>query len=173
MENETRSTNQGAVLSPEKLTQFFTKQLNRIYCAKHHLLKRLPELGSHAHFRDLALAIDETVTDVERQIARMDEIFLLLEIKPGFEHCQGIIGIIEDAFSAIQQEVGDPEMRDLSILFYLQNIEGIEMASFKMLNMAAPKLEKKEVRQLLIENLDEAREDFGLLEYITSTYFKA
>jgi ferritin-like metal-binding protein YciE len=171
MEKETNTTPQTNVLNPEKLNQFFTSQLNRIYCAKSHVLRRLPEIGNHAHFTDLKYAITETVTDVERQIERMDQIFLLLETKPGFEHCQGVTGIIDDAFSAIHREADDPELRDLSILFYLQNIEGIEMASFKMLKMAAPKLDKKEIRQLLRENFDEAHEDLALLQHITSTYF--
>jgi len=171
METPAKETPHTNVLNPEKLNRFFITQLNRIYCAKSHLLENLPQIGIHAHFRDLTFAIKETVADVEKQIARMDEIFLLLEIKPAAEHCQGVIGIIEDAFSAIHKEAGDPEMRDLSILFYLQNIEGIEMASFKMLNMAAPKLDKKEIRQLLKENFDEASGDLALLQHITSTFF--
>jgi ferritin-like metal-binding protein YciE len=63
-------------------------------------------------------------------------------------------------------------MCDLSILFYLQHIESIEMASFKMLNLAAPVIDKKETRYLLQENYDEASEDLALLRLITTKYFK-
>ena len=128
------------VLHPQKLVAFFINHLNRIYCAKSHLQKNLPEMREHAHFADLINAITET--------------------------------LIDDTLSAISQETNDPEMSDLSILFYLQNIEAIEMASFKMLNLAAPKLGHKDIKQLLKENFDEAQEDLVLLQEITSKYLQ-
>jgi ferritin-like metal-binding protein YciE len=160
------------VLHSRKLIAFFINHLNRIYCAKSHLQKNLPEMREHAHFGDLINAITETLVDVEKQISRMDNIYTILGIKPGFEDCLGVIGLIEDTFSAISQEAEDPEMSDLSILFYLQNIEAIEMASFKMLNLAAPKLEQKGIKQLLKENFDEAQQDLVLLQQITSKYLQ-
>jgi len=160
------------ILQSRKLFAFFTNHLNRIYCAKSHLQERLPAIREHAHFTDLTNAITETLVDVEKQISRMDEIYAILDVKPGFEDCLGVIGLIEDAFSAISQEADDPEMSDLSILFYLQNIEAIEMASFKMLNLAAPKLGNKNIKQLLKENFDEAQDDLALLQQITSKYLQ-
>jgi ferritin-like metal-binding protein YciE len=165
------STSQHA-LSPEKLKQFFISHLNRIYCAKSHLQEWLPEMRVYAHFNDLINAISETLVDVEKQISRMEEIYILLDIKPSFENCEGVIGLIEDTFSVIQQGTNDLQSRDLSILFYLQNIESIEMTSFKMLRLAAPQLDKKEIKQLLKENFDEASEDLALLNVITSSYFR-
>jgi len=160
-------------LNPEKTNRFFIDHLNRIYCAKSHLQDRLPEMRTSAYFTDLVHAITETLVDVEQQISRMNEIYLLLGIKPGFESCAGILGLIEDAFSAIHQGGDDPQTRDLSILFYLQNIESIEMASFKMLKLAAPQLERKKIKQLLKENFDEASDDLALLRLITFRYFRS
>ena len=40
---------------PDKLRIFFTIHLNRIYCAKTHLVSRLPEIERNAHFNDLQL----------------------------------------------------------------------------------------------------------------------
>lgn len=160
------------VLDPAQINRFFIDHLNRIYCAKSHLQERLPEMRSFANFIDLVNAITETLVDVEQQISRMDEIYFLLGVKPGFDNCKGVIGLIEDAFSAIHQRGDDPQTRDLSILFYLQNIESIEMASFKMLKLAAPKMERKEIKQLLKENFDEAKADLLLLHLITARYFK-
>lgn len=159
-------------LDPEKVNRFFADHLNRIYCAKSHLQQRLPEMRSYAHFTDLVHAITETLVDVEQQISRMDEIYFLLGTKPGFESCEGVLGLIEDAFSAVRRDDDDPQTRDLSLLFYLQNIESIEMASFKMLKLAAPQLERKEIKQLLKKNFDEASDDLALLRLITSRYFQ-
>jgi ferritin-like metal-binding protein YciE len=159
-------------LSAQNLRVFFISHLNRIYCAKSHLQKQLPQIREHAHFTDLSHAITETLIDVEKQLARMDTIYHLIGVSPDGENCHGMIGLIEDTFSAIYNEKQDPEMRDLSILFYLQNIESIEKASFKMLNLAAPLIDKKEIRQLLKESFDEATEDLTLFQLIASNYFK-
>jgi len=172
MEKDNGSLPQGA-LSAEKLHSFFINHLNRIYCAKSHLQERLSEIRTYAHYTDLIHAITDIVVDVEQQISRMDKIFSLMDIKPGVENCQGVLGLIEDVFSAIGQQRHDPVMRDLSILFYLQNIESIEMASFKMLKLAAPAIDKIEIRELLKENFDEASEVLALLQLITEKYFEA
>jgi ferritin-like metal-binding protein YciE len=160
-------------LSASKLHLFYINHLNRIYCAKSHLRERLPEIQEHAHFIDLYQAITETLSDVEKQISRMDKIYKLLTVEPDFDSCNGIIGLIEDTFSAIHEQSNEPEMRDLSILFYLQNIESIEMASFKMLKLTATGTAKKKIRDLLKENFDEACKDLALLQLITAKYFKS
>ena len=173
---ETKSELQGIrathVLNPNKLKQFFIAHLNRIYCAKSHLQERLPEIRRYAHFTNLEHAITEMLVDVEKQISRMDNIYELLAIKPGFENCDGLIGFIDDTFVAIHQQSDDYPSCDLSILFYLQNIESIEMTSFKILKLATPRLKKKEIKQLLKENFDEAGEDLTLLYLITASYFQ-
>jgi ferritin-like metal-binding protein YciE len=56
---------------------------------------------------------------------------------------KGLTGLVEDAFTAIQEQGKDKELRDLSILFYLQNIESVEISSFQILQMAAVKLKDK------------------------------
>jgi len=157
-------------LGSEKLKLFFIKHLDRIYAAKLHLVSRLPSLIDEVQFADLRNAICETVEDVEKQIARMEVIYTLLDAEVSKGSIHGLTGLIEDAFEAINEQNGEPEMRDLSIIFYLQNIESVEMASFQILQMAAVKLKNKHVNQLLKENYDEAKADRTLLLLISSKY---
>lgn len=142
-----------------------------IYCIKSHLQERLPEIRENAHFTDLADAITQTLADVEKQIRQMDEIYRQLGIKHDFENCQGVINMIEDLFSAIYLKSAYPDLRDLSILLYLQNIESIEMASFCMLKLAAEQLDQKEFIPLFQDSFEEAKKDLGLLQLITMKYF--
>jgi ferritin-like metal-binding protein YciE len=58
----------------------------------------------------------------------------------------------------------------MAILFYLQNVESIEIASFQVLQMMAVKMKNAEILQLLKENLDEAKDDRMLLLLITAKY---
>ncbi|WP_262714276.1 MULTISPECIES: ferritin-like domain-containing protein [Mucilaginibacter] len=85
----------------------------------------------------------------------------------------GLSGLIDDAFEDIKLHSKDAELRDLSIAFYLQNIESMEMASFQVLEMAAVKLKNKQIKQLIKENYDEAKAHRTLLLLITAKYVTA
>jgi ferritin-like metal-binding protein YciE len=66
--------------------------------------------------------------------------------------------------------VGEIELQDLSIIFYLHNIENVEMVSFQILQMAATKLKDRQISNLLQENYDQAKADRVLLLLISSKY---
>ena len=157
-------------LGSEKLKIFFLKHLDRIYAAKLHLIAKLPGLADEVQYPDLKQAIHRTVSDVENQITRMQIIYSLLDAVYCKGSINGLTGLIEDAFEAINEQNGESELRDLSIIFYLQNIESVEMASFQILQMAAVKLNNKHINQLLKENYDEAKADRTLLLLISSKY---
>ena len=157
-------------LGSARLLKFFTDNLDKIYCAKQHMVARFPKIASKAHFEDLKLAIMETVEDVKKQIIRMDEIYARLGVQNSAASCSGLVGMVEEAFAAISDQKDDTALRDMSILFYLQNIESIEVASFQVLQMMAVKMKNPEILQLLKENLDEAKDDRMLLLLITAKY---
>lgn len=69
-----------------------------------------------------------------------------------------------------KRALSNQRVRDMSIIFYLQNIESVEMASFQVLQMAAVKLKNRQIRQLLKENYDEAKADRTLLLLIAAKY---
>jgi ferritin-like metal-binding protein YciE len=135
-------------------------------------LERLPEIEDGASFVDLKQAITETIEDVAKQLIRIDEIFFLLNSNSSIAECSGLIGLVDDAFVAIQQQEIESEIRDLSILFYMHNIESMEMASFQVLLIAAVKMKNKAVSQLLKENFDEASADRALFQIITKKYIQ-
>jgi ferritin-like metal-binding protein YciE len=123
-----------------------------------------------SHFLDLKQAIEETVEIVENQIKRMKEIFIMLDSYYTYESCTGLIGILDEAFQSIGPQAKNPTLRDLSILFYMQNIESIEMASFKIMMVMADKMDKPAIEQLLRECYDEAQDDRALLKQISKNY---
>jgi len=157
-------------IGPDELNGYFLSHLNRIYCAKNQLVDKLPELTRQSHFLDLKQAIDETIDMVQNQISRMKAIFILMDAWYSYEACTGLIGLLDEAFQSIGPQAGKPALRDLSILFYMHNIESIEMASFKILMLVADKIGNAEVVQLLRECYDEAKEDRVLFKEITQRY---
>lgn len=157
-------------LGRDELRRFFISHLNRIYCAKNQLVDKLPFLGTKAHFLDLKQAVDETVDAVRMQILRMNRIYILLDDFYHPESCVGLAGILDEAFQSIGVPDDSPALRDLSILFYMQNIESVESASFQILLRVSDRLEDQEIFQLLLECYDEAREDKALFRAITENY---
>lgn len=157
-------------LGSERLKKFFLKHLDRIYSAKIHLVTMLPKLLDEVQFAVLKNAVEDTVKNVEKQIARMQLIYTLLDADPVKGSIHGISGLIDDAFEAIYEQQGEAELQDLSIIFYLQNIESVEMASFQILQMAAVKLHNVHINKLLKDNYDEAKSDRTLMLLISSKY---
>ena len=157
-------------LDEAKLRGFFIDHLNRIYCAKAHMVKRFREAAGLAHFKDIYHALHEAADDVEKQIFRMEMIYSLMNAKYHEGVCGGMTGMLDEALVAIYEEDQGTALRDMAILFYLQNIEGIEAASFQVLQMAAKRLHNPDVQQLVRENFDEAKEDRALLLMITEKY---
>lgn len=150
-------------LSKNTLLKFFAGHLDRIYCGKQHLVESLPALINHTHFRDLKLAISELHDDVRKQMVRMKEIYVLLNLEQSEAGCIGMTTLLQEMFEGINTNKGDKPLCDLSLVFYLQNIESIETTSFQMLRVAAVKLKNEAVSQLLKESFDEAKEDRELL----------
>lgn len=156
-------------LGSDQLKRFFITHLDRIYAAKMHLISKLPVLATEAKFSDLKNAIEETMGGVQNQLARMQMIYTFLDAEVSSGSIHGLIGLVDDAFESIKQQDGEAELQDLSIIFYLQNIESVEMASFQILRMAAVKLDKR-ISALLKENYEEAKSDRALLLLISSKY---
>lgn len=157
-------------LDREKLEIFFIEHLDKIYCAKQHLISRLPQLAEKANFSDLKDAIINTIENVKTEITRMDMIYELMDVTYSDCATKGLIGFVEDAFVAIERQGPDMELRDLSSLFYLQNIESVEMASFQILQMTAVKLKNKQIGKLLKDNYEQAKSNRTLLLLIASKY---
>jgi len=168
--NERYDNKPAIKLADKNLSAFFIIHLDRIYAAKGHLVEKLPLLKIEVHFKDLEQAIQETINDVSKQMARMEVIYALMDAKINDSSINGLKGLVDDSFNAINEVKSEMEIRDMSIIFYLQIIESMEMASFQILQMAAVKLKNKQITQLLKENHDEAKADRLLLLLIAAKY---
>lgn len=164
------SNNSVMNLEPADLKVFFISHLNRLYCAKSQLKEKLPIIGRNSNHPELREAINETIEVVEVQLERIKEIYIRLDAFYTPESCVGLLGFLDEAFQSIGPPLDSPALRDLSILFYMQNIESIEIASFQVMMRVADKLQEWDVGRLLKECHDEARQDKALLNAIADHY---
>jgi ferritin-like metal-binding protein YciE len=155
--------NSKATIGSEKVKVLFIDHLNRLYCAKSHLAERLPEIFDEAAFADLKHAIKETILHTEKQLLRIDQIFALMNTKYSFEKCQPLITFLENAFEALQLHATEQEFRDLMIVTYLYHLDSVELASSKILKIAANSLHAQQIKLLISENYSEAKAENALL----------
>ena len=157
-------------LYKDDLVQFFVHHPDRIYTANTQLLERLPEILFQVQFADLEAAIHETIEIVQAQRERMKIIYDILEAKPCDGSINGLKGLIDESFEDIKQQQDNAELRDMSILFYMTNIEALEMASFQVLQLLAVKIGHDEIKSLIKKNYEDAKMDKALLLLITTKY---
>lgn len=162
-----------ATLEPVELREFFLEQLNRVYCAKFHMLERLPEIEDVATFNDLKPVIHETAEQMRTQVNRIEEIYPLLSADACVDDCPSLTDAMEDAFMAIQLHDSEPALRDMCILMYLQYVESVELSCFRMLDITANRLHNPRVTQLIRQNYDVARNDRALFSFLMNRYAAA
>lgn len=157
-------------LNKEDLKEFFIHYLDKVYSAKTHLLNRLPEILYQVQFDDLEEAIHSTINIVESQRKRMEAIYEIMDAEIREGSISGLMGLIDDSFNEIIRHQNNHELRDMSILFYMTNIEATEMASFQVLQLLSVKIGNNEIKRLIKENFDNAQSDKTLLLLITAKY---
>ncbi len=150
------------------LKKTFLEHLNYIYYGKHHLTEFFNEVTQFASLKVLKHAIQEAVTDTERQIIRLEETFTLIGDSPSKTNTLGIKAMTLEAYIAAIREGKTPLEKDVFILFYLQQIEGIEITYFKVLKNLAKAIGYSST--FLDEPLDTAVENKILFESIYKEY---
>lgn len=158
-------------INKSDLLLFFIEYVHKIHAAKRHLVVRLSELKEEAWLTDLKNGIQDTIEDVNRQIERLKEIYVILEITAPDDHSLGDLHqLAEGPFVDIKRYTGNPELRDMTMLFYLLNIESIEMSSFQILQMLAVKLKNDEIKMLVKANYEDAKAGKTLFKLIAAKY---
>jgi ferritin-like metal-binding protein YciE len=173
MENEDKSQQPQIALQSADLRSYFIEHLNKIYCAKSHLVENFPTVLELATFADLKDAIGSSMVDLRNQLTRMREIYKIMHETYETGTCRMFSGLIEELFRGASEQHRGPELRDLSIIYYMQNIESLQMASFHALQMAAAKFKNDDISELLQDNFEEAETERALLRLITAKYLTA
>jgi ferritin-like metal-binding protein YciE len=150
--------------------QLFIHQLNRVNCTKGYLIRNLPLLEKIASFRNMQLAIMESLDDVKKQQQRINEIYGLLNSKSSDEGCDVIKSVLEEAFNLGNNTGKSTLANDMDIILYMQLIENIESTSFRMLKLIAQFLGNDEVSQMVTECFDENIDNDRLFTLITEEY---
>ncbi len=139
---------------PKKLDELFHDTLKDIYYAEKKILGALPKMAKAAQNDDLKAAFEKHRDETEEQVARLEQVFELIEEKPQGKKCPAIEGIIEEGQEIIKEYKGSPAL-DAGLLSAAQSVEHYEISRYGTLRTWAEELGMSEAVELLQTTLDE------------------
>lgn len=131
-------------------------EIRDLYHAEKQLLKALPKMTKAATHPDLKAALEAHLGETEGQVARLEQVFELLEQKPRTKVCAGMAGIIEEGSEALKEDAADAVL-DAMIIASGQRVEHYEIAAYGTVAAWAKALGLRDVAQLLQKTLDEEK----------------
>jgi ferritin-like metal-binding protein YciE len=138
----------------KSLEDLFINLLKDIYYAEKRILKALPKMAKKADSNELRQAFQHHLTETEGQVARLEQVFALCELKPAGKTCPAIKGIIEEGEEDMK-EAKDPDVLDAGMIADAQAVEHYEIARYGTMIAWAKQLGMNEAASLLQETLDQ------------------
>ena len=138
------------------LRGLYLAELNDLFDAEQQGLCELPLLAAGATSPALRDAFDAHYRQTQQHVARLEQLFALLDERPRSVSCRALRGIIEDArVRNGHLERGDA--RDASLIAEAQRMEHYEIAAYCSAHAFAMSLSDSEGAEVLQTTLDEER----------------
>ena len=131
-------------------------EIKDLFNAEKQLTKALPKLAKNATNPDLRAALESHLGETQEQIARLEQIFELLDETARGKHCAGMAGIIEEGNDMLEEDAEDAVM-DACIIAAGQRAEHYEMAAYGTCIAWSKALGLDEVATLLETTLNEEK----------------
>lgn len=161
-----RSTSKKSSTPQSGLEEYFLQELKDIYGAEKQLTKALPKMQKAATTVELKEALEEHLAVTEEQIARLEEVFDLLEKKPQSKKCEAMEGITKEGESVIKDTENGSMTRDAAIIMAAQKVEHYEIATYGGLVQLAKTIGRDDIAEILSQTLEEEKETDQLLTEI-------
>lgn len=152
-----------------QLEDFFLQELKDVYGAEKALSKALPKLQKAATSEELKQALEDHLAVTQEQIARLEEVFELMEKKPQAKKCEAMEGITKEGDSVVKETESGSMTRDAAIIIAAQKAEHYEIATYGGLVQLAKTMGRQEVADLLAQTLAEEKETDQLLTEIAES----
>ena len=144
------------------LTDLFQDTLKDVYFAEKKILTTLPKMAKAATSADLKKAFEKHRTETEGHVARLEEVFGIIDAKPVAKTCDAIMGIVKEGEGIIEDYKGTAAL-DPGLLAVAQAVEHYEMSRYGTLKCWAGELGLDDAVELLDATLQEERKTDKLL----------
>src|SRR6202046_816968 len=151
----------------QTLQDLLEDEIKDLYSAEKQLTKAIPKMAKGSHDETLSTAFTNHLKETEEQVARLERVGKLLDIKPAGKKCEGMEGVIKEGAEALEEE-GNETVLDLGIIGAGSRVEHYEMAGYLTAISLAERIGAKEVGSLLQESLSEEQAAEQTLRKIAS-----
>lgn len=149
------------------LKDLLEDEIKDLYSAEKQLTKAIPKMAKGSHDNTLSTAFTNHLKETEEQVARLEEVANLLDMKPSGKKCAGMEGVIKEGAEALEEE-GNETVLDLGIIGAGSRVEHYEMAGYLTAISLAERIGAREVVSLLQKSLAEERAAEQTLRKIAS-----
>ncbi len=127
-----------------------------IYFAEKKILAALPKMAKATNSPKLKVAFEKHESETDGQVARLEQIFEIIDKTPRGKACDAILGILDEGKEIMSEYKGMPAL-DAGLLAAAQAVEHCEMSRYGTLKTWAGELSMKNVVQLLEAMLKEEK----------------
>jgi ferritin-like metal-binding protein YciE len=138
------------------LRALFHDTLKDIYFAEKKILATLPKMARAANDGSLKEAFEDHRRQTEGHVARLEEVFTIIGMKPRGKTCKAILGITEEG-AEIMEEYESSHALDAGLLAAAQAVEHYEISRYGTLRTWAEELGLDDAVRLLEETLQEEK----------------
>jgi ferritin-like metal-binding protein YciE len=136
------------------LEELLVDQLKDLYSAENQLVKALPKMAKAASSPELKRAIERHLEETRKQVERLNQIGVNLDIKLTGKKCKGMEGLIEEGKELLEEDL-DENAIDAGIIGAAQKVEHYEIAAYGTARTHANLLGYNKIAKLLQQTLDE------------------
>lgn len=127
----------------EELQDLLVDELRDAFDAEKQLVKALRTMIRAAESDELKEALSSHLDETIEQVATLESVFEMMDLKPRGKHCAGMAGILEEGKEAVAD--ADDGVRDLVIIASSRRVEHYEMAAYMVLMDLATALGNDEI----------------------------
>ena len=132
-------------------------ELNDLYDAEKRICEALPKMADAASSPSLKQAFQKHLQETERQVSRLEQIFVNLGKPASRETCEAMKGLLKEGADIIDAS-GSPNVKDAALIGAAQRVEHYEMAGYGSARAFAEHLGHNNVVRLLQMTLNEEKE---------------
>jgi ferritin-like metal-binding protein YciE len=161
-------------MSLKTLEDLFVHELKDILHAEKQILRALPKMAKATESETLQAAFEVHREQTEGQVARLEEIFEMLEKPARAKRCVGMEGLIEEGTELMEEGDLETPAMDAGLIACAQKVEHYEICAYGTLVAYANQLGMSKAARLLQQTLDEEKEtDEKLTDLASAINFEA
>jgi len=144
-------------MTMNNLHEAMVDELKDILSAEQQITDALPRFAKKAHQPQLRDAFQQHLQETNDHIARLKQVFQILDVPAKPKKCEGAAGIIEEGEGLLKRKA-DPATLDAFLIASAQKLEHYEIAAYGTVCAWAARMGRDDICDLLRPTLNEEKE---------------